>query len=144
MTKRPPHIWGNICAFHHLLGSPSSYMTWQLVHSEFPIYEENLIFFFISAVNRLNTHTCMCPIGLQHSKAFSWLGLEKQEKVMCVAWKKLLWPCGHKACADCIIFALYSEPCALGLARPLHAGLGLQSPAEWYLGCVDAASHAQL
>jgi hypothetical protein len=27
---------GNICAFPHLLGSPSSYMTLQLLHSEFP------------------------------------------------------------------------------------------------------------
>ncbi len=43
-----PHIWGNICAFPHILGSPSSYMTLQLLHSEFPYYEENLIFFFIS------------------------------------------------------------------------------------------------
>jgi hypothetical protein len=32
----------------HILGSPSSYMTLQLLHSEFLIYEENLIFFFIS------------------------------------------------------------------------------------------------
>jgi hypothetical protein len=23
--KLPPHIWGNICAFPHILGSPSSY-----------------------------------------------------------------------------------------------------------------------
>ncbi len=29
-------IWGNICAFPHILGSPSSYMTLQLLHSEFP------------------------------------------------------------------------------------------------------------
>ncbi len=27
--------WGNICAFPHILGSPSSYMTLQLLHSEF-------------------------------------------------------------------------------------------------------------
>jgi hypothetical protein len=33
---RPPHKWGNICAFSHILGSPSSYMTLQLLHSEFP------------------------------------------------------------------------------------------------------------
>jgi hypothetical protein len=30
------HIWGNICAFPHILGRPSSYMTLQLLHSEFP------------------------------------------------------------------------------------------------------------
>jgi hypothetical protein len=29
-------IWGNICAFPHILGSPSSSMTLQLLHSEFP------------------------------------------------------------------------------------------------------------
>jgi hypothetical protein len=36
--------------FPHILGSPSSYMTLQLLHSEFPytVYEENLVFFFIS------------------------------------------------------------------------------------------------
>jgi hypothetical protein len=43
------HIWGNICAFPHILGSPSSYVTLQLLHSEFPyIYGENFILFFIS------------------------------------------------------------------------------------------------
>ncbi len=31
-----PHIWFNICAFPHLLGSPSLYMTLQLLQSEFP------------------------------------------------------------------------------------------------------------
>jgi hypothetical protein len=41
-----PHIWGNICAFPHILGSPSSFMT--LTTLNFLIYEENVIFFFIS------------------------------------------------------------------------------------------------
>jgi hypothetical protein len=36
LQSRPPHIWGNICAFPHILGSPSSYMTLQLLHCEFP------------------------------------------------------------------------------------------------------------
>jgi hypothetical protein len=36
MEQRPPHIWLNICAFTHILGGPSSYMTLQLLHSEFP------------------------------------------------------------------------------------------------------------
>ncbi len=31
----PPHIWGNICAFPHILGSPSSYMTLQLGWARF-------------------------------------------------------------------------------------------------------------
>jgi hypothetical protein len=29
-------IYGEICAFPHILGSPSSYMTLQLLHSEYP------------------------------------------------------------------------------------------------------------
>ncbi len=29
-------MWGNICAFPHILGSPSLYMTLQLLYSEFP------------------------------------------------------------------------------------------------------------
>ena len=33
---RLSHIWGNICAFPHILGSPSLFMTLQLLHSEFP------------------------------------------------------------------------------------------------------------
>ncbi len=43
-------IYGeNICAFPHILGSPSLYMTLHPVPSEFPyIYEENFVFFFIS------------------------------------------------------------------------------------------------
>jgi hypothetical protein len=32
----PPHIWINICAFPQILGSPSSYTTLQLFHSELP------------------------------------------------------------------------------------------------------------
>jgi hypothetical protein len=44
-------IWGNIFAFPHILGSSSSYMTLQLLHSEFAYMymRENFIFFFISA-----------------------------------------------------------------------------------------------
>jgi hypothetical protein len=37
---------GYICAFPHILGSPSSYMTLQLLHSEFPYMRK--ILFFIS------------------------------------------------------------------------------------------------
>ncbi len=53
------HIWGNIWAFPQILGRPSSYMTLQLLHSEFfLIYEENLIFFFISVLtSRLHKGT---------------------------------------------------------------------------------------
>jgi hypothetical protein len=41
MEQLQSHIWGNIFAFPHILGSPSSYMTLELLHSEFLIYEEN-------------------------------------------------------------------------------------------------------
>jgi hypothetical protein len=43
-------IYGeNICAFPHILGSPSSCMTLRPIHLNFLIYEENFVFFFISA-----------------------------------------------------------------------------------------------
>jgi hypothetical protein len=46
---RSPHIWLNICALPHVLGSPSSYMTLQLLHSEFPYIRGKFKFsFFIS------------------------------------------------------------------------------------------------
>ena len=49
MEQLQSHIWGNICAFPHIVGSPSFYMTVQLLHSEFPYiqYEDNLIFFSV-------------------------------------------------------------------------------------------------
>jgi hypothetical protein len=34
--KRPPHKWGKICTFPHILRSPSSYMTSHPIPSEFP------------------------------------------------------------------------------------------------------------
>ncbi len=43
-----PHIWLNIWAFPHILGSPSSYMTLQLLHSEFPYTVRKVIFSFLS------------------------------------------------------------------------------------------------
>ncbi len=48
MTNKPPHIWLNICAFPHILGSPSSYMTLQHLHSKFPYISGKLDFLFIS------------------------------------------------------------------------------------------------
>jgi hypothetical protein len=49
MTNGLLILMGNNCAFSHILGSPSSCMTLQLLHSEFPhIYEKKCIFFFIS------------------------------------------------------------------------------------------------
>ncbi len=36
LTASSYTVWLNICAFPHILGSPFSYMTLQLLHSEFP------------------------------------------------------------------------------------------------------------
>jgi hypothetical protein len=41
----------------YVLGRPSSYMTLQLLHTEFPLYEENLFFFFISVLRHYPPHT---------------------------------------------------------------------------------------
>ncbi len=43
-----PHIWLNICAFPHILGSPSSYMTLHPIPSEFPYRWGKFYFLFIS------------------------------------------------------------------------------------------------
>ncbi len=40
------YVWLNICAFPHILGSPSSYMTWQLLPSEFPYIWGKFSFLF--------------------------------------------------------------------------------------------------
>jgi hypothetical protein len=44
-----PNLWGNAQIFNHRWGGRSSYMTLQLIPSEFPYIWINLIFFFISA-----------------------------------------------------------------------------------------------
>jgi hypothetical protein len=47
------HIWLNICAFHHILGSPSSYCIWLCTrsHLNFLIYEVNFVFFVYQCVS---------------------------------------------------------------------------------------------
>ncbi len=40
------HVWGNICAFPQILGRTSSYMTLQLLHSEFPYLWGKFYFLF--------------------------------------------------------------------------------------------------
>jgi hypothetical protein len=40
------YIWGNICAFPHILGSPSSYLTLQLLRSEVPYIWRKFDFIF--------------------------------------------------------------------------------------------------
>ncbi len=52
-----PHIWLNICAFPHILGSPSLYM-YNRSHLHFLIFEENLAFFFIIVIQICTT---LCP-----------------------------------------------------------------------------------
>ncbi len=56
-------IWGNICAFSHILGSPSSYTTLQLLHSEFSYIWGKFCFLFYQC----GESTC-CPPG----KASDW------------------------------------------------------------------------
>jgi hypothetical protein len=53
MTNIPHIQYGeNICAFPHILGSPSSYMTLHPIPFEFPytVYKEYFVFFFISVL----------------------------------------------------------------------------------------------
>ncbi len=58
---RPPHIWGNICAFPHILGSNSSYMTMQLFHSEFPYIWGKFDFLFYQCMDTAETcEWCEC------------------------------------------------------------------------------------
>ena len=49
---RPPHIWGKICAFPHLLGSPSSYMTFSPDPIWISLHMRAILFSFLS-VHRL-------------------------------------------------------------------------------------------
>ncbi len=44
-------IWGYICTFPHILGSPSSYMTLQLLHSEFLYIWGKIFFLFFYQCN---------------------------------------------------------------------------------------------
>ncbi len=43
--------WGNICAFPLILGSSSSYMTLQLLHSEFPFIWGKSYFLFYQCID---------------------------------------------------------------------------------------------
>ncbi len=57
--QRHPHVWGKICAFFHILGSPSSYMTLHPIPSEFPYIWGKLVFFFISVHIRPQGGICV-------------------------------------------------------------------------------------
>ncbi len=46
----PPHIWGNIYVFPQILVIPSSYMTLQLLHSEFPYIWGKFEFLFCQCI----------------------------------------------------------------------------------------------
>ncbi len=87
MDQLQSHIWltassymGKFCAFPHILGSPSSYLTLQLLHSEFSyIYGENLILFFISVgltvgrrwAARAGGSVCPSKLPLQNKSCLS-------------------------------------------------------------------------
>ncbi len=62
--SRPPHTWLNICAFPHILGSPSNPHIWLCNCSilNFPIYEENFIFFFITVHINLCIYLLICSV----------------------------------------------------------------------------------
>ncbi len=47
--QRPSYIWGKICSFPHILGSPSSYKM-QLLHSEFPFIWGKFCFLFYQCI----------------------------------------------------------------------------------------------
>ncbi len=53
LTASSYTVWWNICAFPHILGSPSSYMTLRLLHSEFPYIWGKFVFLFCQC-------TCTC------------------------------------------------------------------------------------
>jgi hypothetical protein len=55
------HIRGNICAFRHILGSPSSFMTLQLLHFEFPY-----IWGKLTCIVRLRVSLCNTQVSTAH------------------------------------------------------------------------------
>jgi hypothetical protein len=73
-------LWGNICAFPHILGSPTLLCNCSTSTLNFLNYEENSILFFISVVYIIlqilkggggeGTCYCMCDSG--------WLGYSVQ------------------------------------------------------------------
>ncbi len=60
LTASSYTVWWNVCAFPHILGSPSSYMTLQLLHHELPFYMRKIWFsFFITVVlPTINSSQC--------------------------------------------------------------------------------------
>ncbi len=82
------HIWlmassysETICAFPHIFGSPSSYMTLHPIPSEFPYIWGKFCFLFISAVYLLFIvwgvvfTTCMKAVGIAFHQTLSWYSL---------------------------------------------------------------------
>ncbi len=68
-------IWGNNCAFLHIKGSPSSYITLQLHHSEFPDIWRKFVFFYQCTCKFGNVLPFLShliyPLGLAPSKFLS-------------------------------------------------------------------------
>ncbi len=77
MEQLQSHIWltasSNIYAFPHILGSPSSYMTLQLLHSEFPYIWGKLNFVF----HQCTVHTSVFIFCLVSQ--YNWIVPEDQE-----------------------------------------------------------------
>ncbi len=78
LTASSYSIWGNICAFPHILGSPFLYMTLQLLHSEFPYLWGKFDFLFYQCgVNILGAPplciSIACIPGVPASGCIPWV-----------------------------------------------------------------------
>ncbi len=87
---RPPHIWLNICAFPHILGSPSSYMTLQPLPSEYPniwgkflfLFSQCTLLFDIRSLSYFKAQKSLDFQGPPHPK-----GLEMDLPALKSSWK---------------------------------------------------------
>ncbi len=63
LTASSYTVWGNICAFPHISESPSSYMTLQLLHSEFSYIWGKLYFLFYQCKCKSAKWSCNCTMA---------------------------------------------------------------------------------
>ncbi len=86
-------IWGNICEFPHILGSPSSYITLQLLHSElekldFLFYQGITSYFFVKSIY----FRCALPLKLATAICFAFFLVFTRRKFFRKKSKCLLHP----------------------------------------------------
>jgi hypothetical protein len=70
--ERPPHVLLNICAFPHILGSASSYMTLQPLPSGIFFHTRKISFSFLSVCGYDNKIIYLA--GLAETSTHSWPG----------------------------------------------------------------------